>query len=86
MRRTGRTVGSPPEHDRNAGCPVFGEPIGEHGRQRGGPLERRPEGDDARAADALALAEEIRERVKQEHGIDLEYEVELWSSKGEDQE
>ena len=39
------------------------------------------EGDDARAADALALAEEIRARVKQEHGIELEYEVELWSSK-----
>jgi UDP-N-acetylmuramate dehydrogenase len=39
------------------------------------------EGDDARAEDALALAEEIRDRVKQEHGIDLEYEVELWSSK-----
>jgi UDP-N-acetylmuramate dehydrogenase len=38
------------------------------------------EGEDARAADALALAEEIRERVKDEHGIDLEYEVELWSS------
>lgn len=39
------------------------------------------EGEDAKAADALALAEEIRERVKREHGIDLEYEVELWSSK-----
>ena len=38
------------------------------------------EGDDAKAADALELAEEIRERVKREHGIDLEYEVELWSS------
>jgi len=36
------------------------------------------EGDDARAADALALAEEIRERVKKEQGIELEYEVELW--------
>jgi UDP-N-acetylmuramate dehydrogenase len=36
------------------------------------------EGDDARAADAIALAEEIRERVKREQGIDLEYEVELW--------
>ena len=36
---------------------------------------------DAKAEDALALAEEIRERVKREHGIDLEYEVELWSSK-----
>ena len=38
------------------------------------------EGEDAKAADALALAEEIRGRVKREHGIDLEYEVELWSS------
>jgi UDP-N-acetylmuramate dehydrogenase len=36
------------------------------------------EGDNARAEDALALAEEIRERVKREQGIDLEYEVELW--------
>ncbi len=36
------------------------------------------EGEDARAEDALALAEEVRERVKKEHGIDLEYEVELW--------
>src|SRR5213080_4230598 len=39
------------------------------------------QGEDAKAEDALALAEEIRERVKREHGIDLEYEVELWSSK-----
>jgi UDP-N-acetylmuramate dehydrogenase len=31
------------------------------------------EGEEAKAADALALAEEIRERVKREHGIDLEY-------------
>jgi UDP-N-acetylmuramate dehydrogenase len=38
------------------------------------------EGDDARAEDALALAEEIRERVKREQGIELEYEVELWQS------
>jgi len=36
------------------------------------------EGADARAEDALALAEEIRERVKREQGIELEYEVELW--------
>jgi len=35
---------------------------------------------DARAEDALALAEEIRERVKREQGIELEYEVELWRS------
>jgi UDP-N-acetylmuramate dehydrogenase len=41
------------------------------------------EGEEAKAADALALAEEIRERVKREHGIDLEYEVELWSSVSE---
>lgn len=36
------------------------------------------EGENASAADAIALAEEIRERVKREQGIDLEYEVELW--------
>lgn len=36
------------------------------------------EGENALAADALALAEEIRERVKREQGIELEYEVELW--------
>jgi UDP-N-acetylmuramate dehydrogenase len=36
------------------------------------------EGENARAEDALALAEEIRERVRREHGIELEYEVELW--------
>jgi len=67
--------------------------LGMKGTRRGGAIVSPKhanfivtEGDDARAADALALAEEIRERVKQEHGIDLEYEVELWSSKGEDQE
>lgn len=43
------------------------------------------EGEEAKAADALALAEEIRERVKREHGIELEYEVELWSSESEKQ-
>ena len=39
------------------------------------------EGENARAEDALALAEEIRERVRREQGIELEYEVELWRSK-----
>jgi UDP-N-acetylenolpyruvoylglucosamine reductase len=34
----------------------------------------------------MALAEEIRQRVKHEHGIDLEYEVELWSSKRREQQ
>ena len=62
--------------------------LGMKGQRRGGAVVSPKhanfivtEGDDARAADALALAEEIRERVKDEHGIDLEYEVELWSSK-----
>ncbi|MCM3873478.1 MAG: UDP-N-acetylmuramate dehydrogenase [Pyrinomonadaceae bacterium] len=38
------------------------------------------EGENALAADAMALAEEIRERVKREQGIELEYEVELWAA------
>lgn len=38
------------------------------------------EGENARAEDALALAEEIRERVRREQGIELEYEVELWQA------
>ena len=42
------------------------------------------EGENARASDALALAEEIRERVRREHGIELEYEVELWSAQEEE--
>ena len=41
------------------------------------------EGENARAEDALALAEEIRERVRQEQGIELEYEVELWRANPE---
>jgi UDP-N-acetylmuramate dehydrogenase len=41
------------------------------------------EGENARADDALALAEEIRERVRQEQGIELEYEVELWRANPE---
>jgi len=43
------------------------------------------EGENARAEDALALAEEIRERVKREQGIELEYEVELWRANTEPQ-
>jgi UDP-N-acetylmuramate dehydrogenase len=39
------------------------------------------EGEGALAEDALALAEEVRERVRREHGIELEYEVELWRAK-----
>jgi len=41
------------------------------------------EGENARAEDALGLAEEIRERVRREQGIELEYEVELWQSADE---
>jgi UDP-N-acetylmuramate dehydrogenase len=67
--------------------------LGMKGQRRGGAVVSPKhanfivtEGKDAKAADALALAEEIRERVKNEHGIDLEYEVELWSSEGREQE
>jgi UDP-N-acetylmuramate dehydrogenase len=59
--------------------------MGMKGTRRGGavvsPIHANfivTEGEDARASDALALAEEIRERVRREHGIELEYEVELW--------
>ena len=38
------------------------------------------EGENARAEDAVALAEEIRQRVKREQGIELEYEVEIWGA------
>jgi UDP-N-acetylmuramate dehydrogenase len=38
------------------------------------------EGEGARARDAYALAEEIRDRFRREHGIELEYEVELWGA------
>ena len=61
--------------------------MGMKGTRRGGALVSPihanfivTEGENARAADALALAEEIRERVRREHGIELEYEVELWSA------
>jgi UDP-N-acetylmuramate dehydrogenase len=43
------------------------------------------EGENARAEDALALAEEIRERVRRDQGIELEYEVELWRANAEPQ-
>jgi UDP-N-acetylmuramate dehydrogenase len=61
--------------------------MGLKGQRRGGALVSPihanfivTEGEDAQAADALALAEEIRARVRAEHGIELEYEVELWSA------
>jgi len=64
--------------------------LGMKGTRRGGAVVSEKhanfivtDGEEAKAADALALAEEIRERVKREHGIDLEFEVELWSSVAE---
>ena len=71
-----------------AGTGKMIDDLGMKGTRRGGAVVSEKhanfivtEGEEAKAADALALAEEIRERVKREHGIDLEYEVELWSSK-----
>jgi UDP-N-acetylmuramate dehydrogenase len=59
--------------------------MGMKGERRGGALVSPvhanfivTDGENARAADALSLAEEIRERVRRERGIELEYEVELW--------
>jgi UDP-N-acetylmuramate dehydrogenase len=61
--------------------------MGMKGERRGGALVSPvhanfivTEGEGARARDAYALAEEIRERFRREHGIELEYEVELWAA------
>jgi UDP-N-acetylmuramate dehydrogenase len=64
--------------------------LGMKGQQRGGATVSDvhanfivTEGEEARAADALALAEEIRERIRRERGVELEYEVEIWRSNAE---
>ena len=64
--------------------------MGLKGERRGGALVSPvhanfivTEGEGARASDALALAEEIRERFRREHGVELEYEVELWGADAE---
>jgi UDP-N-acetylmuramate dehydrogenase len=64
--------------------------MGMKGERRGGALVSPvhanfivTEGEGALARDALALAEEIRERFRNEHGIELEYEVELWGADAE---
>jgi UDP-N-acetylmuramate dehydrogenase len=64
--------------------------MGMKGERRGGALVSPvhanfivTDGEGARAEDALALAEEIRERFRREHGIELEYEVELWGADAE---
>src|SRR5207248_1642854 len=61
--------------------------MGMKGERRGGALVSPvhanfivTEGEDASASDTLALAEEIRERFRREHGVELEYEVELWGA------
>src|ERR671933_449816 len=61
--------------------------MGMKGERRGGALVSPvhanfivTEGEGAKASDALALAEEIRERFRREHGVELEYEVELWGA------
>ena len=61
--------------------------MGMKGERRGGavvsPVHANfivTEGEGARAVGRLALAEEIRERFRREHGIELEYEVELWGA------
>ena len=70
-----------------AGTGKMIDDLGMKGKRRGGAVISPKhanfivtDGEDAKAADALALAEEIRERVKRESGIDLEYEVEVWRS------
>jgi UDP-N-acetylmuramate dehydrogenase len=87
-----RRLASQPHGSRSAGCFFKNPPastigtgkmideMGMKGQRRGS-----AEGENARAEDALALAEEIRERVKREQGIELEYEVELWRAKPEPQ-
>lgn len=84
-RSAGCFFKNPPESAIGTGKMI--DDLGMKGTRRGGAVVSPKhanfivtEGEDARAEDALALGEEIRERVKREHGIELEYEVELWSS------
>lgn len=84
-RSAGCFFKNPPGSNLSTGKMI--DEMGMKGERRGGaivsPVHANfivTEGDDARAADALALAEEIRERIRRERGIELEYEVELWRS------
>ena len=89
-RSAGCFFKNPPGSNLSTGKMI--DEMGMKGERRGGaivsPVHANfivTEGEDARAADALALAEEIRERIRRERGIELEYEVELWrSSKPDD--
>ena len=67
--------------------------MGMKGERRGGaivsPVHANfivTEGENAKASDAISLAEEIRERIRREKGIELEYEVELWRAENPEQE
>jgi UDP-N-acetylmuramate dehydrogenase len=67
--------------------------MGMKGERRGGaivsPVHANfivTEGENAKASDAIALAEEIRERIRREKGIELEYEVELWRAESPGEE
>jgi UDP-N-acetylmuramate dehydrogenase len=67
--------------------------MGMKGERRGGaivsPVHANfivTEGENAKASDAINLAEEIRERIRREKGIELEYEVELWRAESPEQE
>ena len=82
-RSAGCFFKNPPESQVGTGKII--DDLGMKGARRGSALVSTvhanfivTEGDDARGDDAIALAEEIKERVKREQGIDLEYEVELW--------
>ncbi len=84
-RSAGCFFKNPPGTDLSTGKMI--DELGLKGARRGGavvsPVHANfivTEGAGATAADALALAEEIRERIRRERGIELEYEVELWSS------
>jgi len=88
-RSAGCFFKNPPESSVGTGKMI--DELGMKGSRRGGavisPVHANfivTEGEGARAADALALAEEIRERVKRERGIELEYEVELWRANTSD--
>src|SRR5213075_1268233 len=84
-RSAGCFFKNPPEA--NIGTGKMIDDLGMKGSRRGGAVVSPKhanfivtEGEDARAADALALAEEIRERIRRERGVELEYEVEIWRS------
>lgn len=82
-RSAGCFFKNPPESTVGTGKMI--DEMGMKGTRRGGaqvsPVHANfivTEGENAKASDAFALAEEIRERFRREKGIELEYEVELW--------